>query len=281
MNGHCKILWLHPHFLNWMGGHRYIYEVIRRLNSRCGCEITLSTGAFSRFAKRQFHDIGIKTRELLGFSTNNPVYWLFLPIFLKIELNILKNEAKNADAVISSMFPMNVLASKLSRRTIQLCYEPYAFFHDPNFIAGFPFLQRFFVKLMARLYSSLDIKATKEAKKVLTLSRYNRDWIKKVYGRSDAIVVYEGVDTNFFRPKHDPGLEKKYKNYNVVFHSTDFTAIKGTPYLIQALSKVRKKIPNLRLLITHTLDNEKEKQKIIKLARDLGVLKNIEFFFFF
>lgn len=276
MSKHCKVLWLHPHFLNWMGGHRYIYEVIRRLDNRYGCEITLFTGAFSSFAERQFQGIGIKTGRFSGFSTNNPIYWLFLPFFLKKELNILKIEARNTDVIISSMFPMNVLATRLSQRTIQLCYEPYAFFHDPNFVAGFPLPKMLFIKLMARVYSSLDIGATKKADKILTLSRYNRDWIKKVYSRSDAIVVYEGVDTSFFKPKHKSVLERKYKNHNIIFHSTDFTAIKGTPYLIQALPEVIREIPDVRLLISHTLRDQRGKQEIVKLAQKLGVLKNIK-----
>jgi len=272
-----RILWLHPHFLNWMGGHQYIYEIINRLNKRYGCRITLVAGAFSDSSKRKFRRIRIENRELLGFSTNNPIYWLFLPFFLKKELNILKKEAEDFDLIISSMFPMNVLAAGLGKKTIQLCYEPYAFFHDPNFIAGFSFSKRFFIRIMAKLYSSLDIKATREASRILTLSEYNRDWIGKIYGRNDTVVVFEGVDADFFKPKHDPSLWKRYKNYEVIFHSTDFTAIKGTPYLIRAIHELVKETPNVRLLITNTLENEKEKEKIVNLAKNLGILKNIEF----
>ncbi|MBU0846002.1 hypothetical protein KKH23_02240 [Patescibacteria group bacterium] len=82
-----KVLWLHPHFLNWMGGHRYIYEVIRRLGSKYNCDTVLYSGAMSSFARNEFTEAGIKFKTFLGFSTNNPFYWLLIPFFQESPAN--------------------------------------------------------------------------------------------------------------------------------------------------------------------------------------------------
>lgn len=275
--GKVKIIWLHPHFLNWMGGHQYIYEVVKNLTNKHDFEVTLLASAFSNFSKQKFNEINVNTRQTLGFSTNSFLYWLFLPIFLKIELHIIKKEIRNTDIIITSMFPMNVLAVQSGKKTIQLCFEPYAFFYDNNFILGLGFAKGYFIKLMGKLYSSLDLKATTSIHKIITLSKYTHDWIKDVYSRNDAIVVYEGVDTSFYRPVEDDNLKRKYKLFSVIFHSTDFTAIKGTSYLIRALPAVVKQLKTTKLLISYTLNDNKAKGIIIALAKKLGVLDNIEF----
>ncbi|MBU0845642.1 glycosyltransferase family 4 protein, partial [Patescibacteria group bacterium] len=189
----------------------------------------------------------------------------------------LRQEATNSDVVISSMFPLNVLANRLSDKTIQLCYEPFAFFHDPNFIAGLSSLRKLFVKIIKPFYNNLDKNQTIKSTKVLTLSNFNKKWIAKVYGRKDVNVVYEGVNTDFFKPVKVNFLKSKYKDRKIVFHSTDFTGIKGTSFLIKALPYIVKEIPKLLLLISYTIDNKEEKERMELLAKELRVTKNIKY----
>jgi len=111
----------------------------------------------------------------------------------------------------------------------------------------------------------------------LTLSQQRKKWIAGVYGRDDAVVLYYGVDTKFFRKTEDRVLSKRYKNKKIILHSTDFTAIKGTKYLIKALPRIVDKFPNVLLLITHTLKNQKAKGGILNLAKKLGVSRNVRF----
>lgn len=270
-----KIVWLHAHFLNWMGGHNFIFEVTRRLSKNYS--LTILSSASNLEAKKRFERIKIPLIDLSGKSTNNLLYWLFLNYFLKKEEQLASTFIAKADLVISSHFPANVIASRFGKPHIYCCWEPYAPFFDENYIAGFPGLQRIFFKLLAKIYKDLDIEATKKATKIITLSQFNKNWIKQVYGRDDAIVSYEGVDTNFFQPNSGNLLRKKYAGDKIILHSTDFTAIKGTNYLIRALPQVLEIFPNLKVLITHTLKNLKGKMEVERLAKELGIQNKIEF----
>lgn len=272
-----KIVWLHPHFLNWMGGHRYIYEVTKRLVRHYGMGVILYSGAMSDYAKNKFNKSGISVKTFLGFSTNNPIYWLLMPLFLFLERIYFEKEAKSSHVVISSMFPMNIIANLLTKKTIQLCYEPFAFFHDNNFIESLPFFRKIFIKIIRPIYLKSEIDSTARSRKILTISNFNKRWIKKVYNKNEVDVVYEGVDTNFFKPVTKNLLNVRYNNRRIIFHSTDFTGIKGTSYLIEAVPHIVKKIPKLLLLISYTINNEKERENIIRRARDLGISKNIKF----
>ena len=121
-----KIYWLHPHFLNWMGGHKYIYEIARRLSKKY--DVTVVADVFSEESKNKFKQVGLDTVSLSGISTNRILYWFFLPIYVIKNVLILKKRISSNDILITSMFPMNVVASILRAKHIQLCYEPFAFF---------------------------------------------------------------------------------------------------------------------------------------------------------
>jgi len=272
-----NILWLHPHFLNWMGGHTYLYEVMKRLVEKYNMNITLAADAFSKRALMKFKEVGVDTAVLSGRSTNNLLYWIFLPVFIKKNQQKINEINRNDNLVISSMFPMNVVAMRLGKKHIQLCYEPYSLFFDENYISGFPFYIKFFIRLASVFYSRLDVFATKEADKVLTLSLFNKRLINKFYGRSDSRVVYEGVDIDFFKPTQDARLKKKYRDTKILFHTTDFTKIKGTPSLIKCMPFVLKKYPETLLLISHTLKDKKKMKEMRALSKKLGVLKQVKF----
>lgn len=269
-----RIYWLHSHFLNWMGGHKYIYEVSKRLARKY--DLYIVSDCFSTDAIEKFHDSSVKTLQLGTASTNNIFYWLFLPFFIVRNFYRLKKYLRQQDIIITSMFPMNVIAMLLKNQSIQLCYEPFAFFYDKNFINGFTFFQKIFIYLAKFSYSPIDKLATSKAKIVLTLSDFNRDWIKRVY-HVNSEVVYEGVDTNFFKKRHDKQLEKKYKAYKIVFHSTDFTRIKGTEYLFKAMHNIGKNVPNIKLLITNTIQNDLAKRELLEFAREKGFDESVEF----
>jgi phosphatidylinositol alpha-1,6-mannosyltransferase len=130
---------------------------------------------------------------------------------------------------------------------------------------------------MRSFYRKWDLVATRSARRVLTLSQFNRDWIKRVYGRDDAVLTYEGVDTKFFRPAYYAPVRAAHPGDNIILHSTDFTKIKGTEYLIRALPIVKRVIPDAKLLVTHTLSNPKRQLDVERLALLLGVSDMVDF----
>jgi glycosyltransferase involved in cell wall biosynthesis len=273
------LYWLHPHFYNWMGGHQYILEVAQRLQTEYKYKIVILTAGLSSKAQQKFKSHNIETHTLLGLSTFSPFYWIFLPFFLILEVALLKwkfRVPQNA-VIISSMFPATFLARMITKRNLILCYEPFAFFYDQNFLTGFSLPVRGFFKLMNFIYGPLDKYALFQAKAVITLSKYNQKWIRKCYGLATAAVAYEGVNTHFFKPTRGKKIRTKYKAHKVIFHSTDYTKIKGTEYLINALPLVKKEVPNVRLVISETLPNSPNKKKIIDLIKKLKLSKAVEF----
>lgn len=273
-----KLYWLHPHFYNWMGGHKYIYEVILRLKNDYDLDVILITSGLNETAEIKFKKNNIEIIKLFGFSTNSPLYWIFLPIFLLLEKMYLVYVKKidRSALFISSMYPSNSLARKLSKNIYQLCYEPFAFFYDNDFINGFSFIEKVFIKFITICYKKDDRSAVKKNKKVFTISTYNKLWIKNAYNKH-SLVIYEGVDQTFFKPTQNKIIEKKYKHNKVVFHSTDYTTIKGTKFLIEALPKVIKEVPSTRLVISETLPNSPKKQEIITAIREKNLESYIEF----
>lgn len=277
MKKKLKIAWFHPHLLNWMGGGIFIYEVCKKI--RKSYEIVMLTSVASPMAKRQMMSLGIPVFELSGKSTYDFLYWLFLKKFIKKESSLAAHYLEKCDLVISSHFPSNIIAANSDKHHIYCCWEPCAFFYDDNYINGLNFPEKIFIRSMGFFYKKLDMEATKKADKILTLSDFNKKWIEEIYGRKDAIITYEGVDSTFFRKlenKNNP-LKEKYKGFKIIIHSTDFTAIKGTDYLINSLPIILKEIPNLKLLITSTLKNQKKKKALENMAKKLGVAKSIVF----
>ncbi len=269
-----NIFWLHPHFLNWMGGHKYIYEIVRRLSKRY--DVMIVADVFSEDSKYKFNKLGLQTITLSGISTNKIVYWVLLPFYIIKDAFLLKKHTNSNDILITSMFPMNVVATLLGVKHIQLCYEPFAFFYDDNFISGFPKIQKIFIKISKFFYSWMDVVSTRRALVVLTISEFNRKWIKRIYG-INSLVVYEGVDTNFFKVTVNNSLSKKYGGCNIIFHSTDFTRIKGTELLVKSMPYIKKEFPNIKLLISTTLSNIEQQSKYLSFAEKNTFLESIEF----
>lgn len=270
-----NIVWLHSHFLNWMGGHKYVFEVSKRLARTH--KVTLFTSQISEMAQRQFDRSNVSVKIIGTTSTYNPWYWILLPLFVRKEVALIKPEIDVADVIISSYFPAHLWAARLKKSYIQICYEPLSFFYDTQFLSGYNFPVQLFFRIMKVMYANWDKTALLNADSVLTLSEFNADWINRVYGKKITKVVYEGVDSKFFKPVSTFALRKKYRDKQIIFHSTDFTPTKGTDLLIAALSIVKQSIPNVLLLVSNTIDNTNAKQQIVERIKHSGVEKNVLF----
>ena len=270
-----KIAWMHSHFQNWMGGHKYVFEIVRQLKKNHQVEVFASTA--SDYSRNQFKSQDVKLTTVNFTSTYNPLYWLILPVMIALESAKLKNLTKDADVIITSYFPSHLWAEKIGRPYFQICYEPLAFFYDNDLISSYPLLIRYFLNVMKKLYAGADKKALLKAEKCFTLSVFNKKWTETVYGRDDIKVLYEGVDADFFRPKYDKKLSERYRNKKIIFHTTDFTKTKGTDILINSLPPVIEKFPETVLLISSTIKNSIEKNKLLKKAGKLGIFGNVIF----
>ena len=273
-----KVIWLHSHFMYWMGGTKYLFEVVSRLKNKF--DITVIVENASPLAKKYYKDSGIKLVSMNKTTSISPIYWLTFPYQLykseKFVSNYINKNLDRKTVVVSNMFPMNVIASRLPYMHVQYCFEPFAFFHDPEFIKNFPLTKRLFIILISILYKGYDIEASSKASRIITLNNTTAKYIKEIYGQTPEI-SYTGINTKHFRPYVNKKLEDKYNNKKVIIHSTDYTPVKGTERMIRIFAKVKEKEPRAHLLITSTIDNNPEKQRLEEIAKSLGVRKSIEF----
>lgn len=269
-----KIAWLHPHFLYWTGGTKYILAVVGELSKKY--DVTVFTEGYSDEIKKDFNRLNINVVKISNISTNKMTYWVFFPFILISELIILKNRLPKYYRIVSSMFPMNVISNILSRDNhVQFVFEPFAFFHDKKMVNGYPFLIRVLMNIASLMYGWIDVYYTKISKVIMTVNLGVSKWIKKIYKKS-SIPAYLIVNTNKFKNVKTSRFKEKYKDRLIVLHSTDLTPLKRTPFIISGFKDVVKEVPNALLLITTPFDVSKKAGQILEYARDCGISNNIE-----
>ena len=72
------IYWHFPHLKFWMGGTKFLLEVVRRLSK--DYNITIVTNEGSEETIRKFNEQGINVVTTSILSTNAIFYWLLFPI---------------------------------------------------------------------------------------------------------------------------------------------------------------------------------------------------------
>jgi glycosyltransferase involved in cell wall biosynthesis len=273
-----KIAWLHTHFINWMGGTKFIFEVIKSISKVSGVEIEVFVEKTSGFAKEQYIEIGVPIHITTDVSSSDFYYWPLLLKYIRKNRAILSDKIAKFDIAIASMFPMNAVIAKLPIRKVQYCFEPYSVFYDREMIKGLPLfhLKRWAAPFFSTLFKRLDIESTRTMEIVFTLNEVTRSTLKEIY-EVDAIPTFAGIDLNVFKPTLSQTLMNEYEGKRILIHSTDFTPIKGTNLIIQALPMIVDEFNNALLLITSTVQNEKEKERLLKQARNLGIEQNIKF----
>lgn len=269
-----KVAWFHTHILNWSGGTRFIYETLKRLNKEV--DVTLFVEAADKKINRMFEDEGIKVVIFSKTkSSKSMLYWLFFPFYVHKETRWIKKNVSGFGVYISSMFPMNYLLYKARKRPhLCFCFEPFAFFHDKDMISGFGFFKRNLLRFLAFFHIKKDVVSTKSVEKILTVNSGVVKWIRKVYGRS-AIPTYLGIDTDYFKHYSNNRLSKKYFGKKVIIHSTDYTPLKRTWFLLGSIKNIIKKVPNTLLIITCSQENTIEKKKMERFIKNNNLQKNV------
>ncbi len=267
-----RILWLHSGLYLSGGGTRYVSEAIQELSKRHYVELYVQK-ALPKYIQ-EYKNVGISVNILSKYSTGNYFFWINFKNQIKNEIKFLKTIEKDFDIVISSMFPMNVLANSLNLPHLQSCFQPYAFFWDPNMICNLPFFKKIMVKLLKFIYGKYDLNATKNSDKISTVIGDVQFWIEKVYG-CKSFVNPAGVNTNFFKLTSDSELEKKYRGKKIILHSTDWTPLKRTNWLIDQFDSLQPKIENSVLLIMEVNLQRTERDKVIKKIKEKNI-QNVE-----
>lgn len=265
-----------------MWWNKFVLEVIKRLNKKDNITVEIFTQNWNPKFIKKLTDEWIRVHNLWSLSTNSATFWLLLPFVCNKNAKKLQKLLEQwwFDTVITSMMPMNYIATKLKWFKIyQYCYEPFSFFRDKEMISKFWFLHRFLLFVLKILYWRLDKIWVTWSSKVFTLSKVTRDQIKDIYSK-DSIITYEWVDVDFFKPTVNESIFEKYKDNKIIFHTTDFTPIKRTDVLFDLLPDIVKKVPNVKILISSTVRDEKDIQKYSKSAEKMWLKNNFEFLWF-
>lgn len=278
-----NIIWLHTHFLFWMGGTKFVYQIISELKKKkeIGDIIVIVENA-SEFSKQQYIKIGVKLISLQSRTSNSSLYWILLPCYLIKNIFLIRkilrkyNLSKKNTTIFSGMFPMNVVATFLKYKHVQNCFEPFAFFYDSQFISQFTLLKRIFILGLKYIYSPLDKWAVKSADTVLTLNEVTKKLVKDVYG-VNSFKTQAGVDSELFKPYVSEKISRMYKNKVIAIHSTDYSPIKRTDLVIEAFALAAKRVPHAQLLITTTIEDTEKKSELYALAQSLGIAKKVIF----
>jgi len=273
-----KVVWLHPHMLYWNGGVRHIFEVSKRLKKKC--DLTIMIGSISKENEILFKNNEINIIKI--FNTRNfilqkllNINGIYLPLLL-IFCYYIKKIVQNYDIIISSYFPMNWFAIKSNKPVVYLFFEPCVYIYNKTYIEGLPILKRIFSLFLKDIMGKKDIYAGKKANELLTITKYSALLGQKIYQKKP-IVAYPGVDAHFFQRKRCDKIHKRYLKNNVLLHSASyFTPIKGTDYLIKALPYIIKAVPNTKLLILNSEQNNKMKSKYLTLAKELSVIDHVK-----
>ena len=175
----ARVAWLHPHLLLWTGGTKFILEVARRIHRSIPVDMIVERCAPD--IRELFEREGMRVLEINALSSTSKAYWALFPAFLARDTWALRKKRGEYSAFISSMFPM-ANAAKLAGAGPVLSYvfEPFAFFHDQDMIAGFPRVERQLLRGLAACYRGLDVAGIRGSDRVLTVNAVTAGWVRKV-----------------------------------------------------------------------------------------------------
>ena len=278
------IVWLHSHFLLPMGGTKFVWETARRLAQRR--PLTVLVERASDYWRERYEEAAVPLREIGGRTSTSMLYWLMLPYYLRRDRDAVTHETSKASAIVSTFFPMhwaaNIAAARWGIRHAHLCFEPFPFFHDREVKGAYPAPKRALLAYLSAAYGRIDKSGVLGADRLLTLNRASARSIERIYGRTDAMPTYAGVDTEFFHPYRDQDLadlRERHGDGPLAIHSTDFSPIKRTDLALRAFAAAQQSLPNGRakLLVTSTREDRGGLAQMWSLARTLEIDDRIEF----
>jgi glycosyltransferase involved in cell wall biosynthesis len=261
---------LHTESIYARGGEKYIYELLKRLSVTY--DVHLCIERISDDWRKLYEQSGIRVTKLWRPPA---MYWSLLPLTLLVNYLLLRRFIRRGSTVISTNFPLNYLAVLLSDSTICHCFEPLAIFYDEARIASLPFKSRLFVKAAKFLYMPLDKYAIRKSRLFTTLNESVKRHILKTHNRTPDGFIPNGIDLMHFSPDAPPLLagDRRF----VIVHSTDYTVFKGTECMIDALNVAAKRYPDLRVVVSESMHDERMKRQYLAKIRRLGLTRNIEF----
>ena len=247
-----KIAVAQEHCLYFNGGIRYLYEVTRRLAQSHKVELLVQD--ISDENEVMFNRAGVEVLNMEETTANKLRYWLFYPYYLLKHSLILRKAQRvyKYNAWISSSPTTHIMCMLAGIKPILVVFELNPWLYSKEFQKGLSMVKKAIIKFGSIVAKWLEQRAYNNASKIIVYSKYIQSEVKRVYG-VESEVVYTGVDSDFFKPTHNPELEAKYKDKQVILHVASYLSpMKGTDLAVEAMGLVNKEFPNALLLIINS-----------------------------
>lgn len=136
----------------------------------------------------------------------------------------------------------------------------------PGYSDRFVFLYKF-IKPLTRLI-------WKKSFAVIANSKGLKELALKTNPKQEIGVIYNGIDINQFRKLESCKVESSDEKFIITTGASRITARKGIKYLIEAIKILSPRYSNIFL---KAMGDGDEKENLEKLAKELGLEKNVEF----
>lgn len=267
-----RFVWLHPKLDKPMGGANFVLFAARQLKQIA--EVLVITQQTAPEMQARFEEFGVELISLDSPTFTDKRFWLSYQHCINRDAQAIKDLTTSDDIVLSSMYPMNVIARRAGHHDIQVLYEPFSLFHDREYVRNFGPSAALFLALMRRLHVEEEIAATRAAGCRLTLSSSEAQSIKSIYNAGSS-VIFEGVDTDTFNisvPPHADFVGRKF-----ILHSTGFDRYKGTDLVIAAMPEIARQVEDVILVVTCTRENHTALQRYRSDLNKAGIADKVKF----
>lgn len=130
--------------------------------------------------------------------------------------------------------------------------------------------------------SKLKIQGLKKADRIITISEYSKKDIIKYMGypENKISIVYPAVDHDTYYVKRDREVVKKLgipDTHKVILYVGSEQPRKNIPFLLEAISKLKKRIPEIKLLKIGNSQVPGAREKLVELIETLGLQEEVIF----
>ncbi|WP_410507580.1 glycosyltransferase family 1 protein [Methanosarcina hadiensis] len=191
---------------------------------------------------------------------NNAVKYLVYPYIVK--KHVKKNNIKH----ITSQDLAYILKLVKLERTIVTCHDLIPWVYDNNRLPTW----------------KLNMRGLKKADRIITVSEYSKNEIIKYVGYSEdqITVIPNAVDHNNYYVKRNRGIVKKLgisDTEKVILYVGSEQPRKNVPFILEAISVLKKKLPEIKLLKVGTPQVPGAREKLLKLIEVLDIQKEVVF----
>lgn len=203
----------------------------------------------------EYTHLNLKVRGIATF-----VKYLLYP-------HIVKEKVKkvNIKHITSQELAYLLMLRKLEKSVIT-CYDLIPWIYDNN----------------RSLKWRLNVAGLKKANKIITISEFSKDEIVKYLGypEDNIQVIYPAVDHDHYQERHDKEILKIFnisENDKVILYVGSEQPRKNFSSLIKAFSKLKKILPNAKLLKIGNPQQRGARNKLLKLIETLNLQRDIIF----